>query len=267
MREPSIHIKERDLVTILKALDVEGPGSLARDILSMSKKYTLHSRAVTLTTQLAEKKLAKESTDNFALYHEVYKYYSMLVRKHHSFTPKRYKKRDAKMISTLATVTGDIVEFAEMHNMEMQEAIRDYLEVAVSKSNKLAYIAGNPEAIQETWKANKAIGTDTKEAKAMMKIYSDYMFKYTGYPYELSSSTILLKFKKASDWCTSKRIEQEDFIRALFEGLEWKTGIPSPSMFSSDYGIQLVYEYMGKKPTQSSNDGFVSINLSDISND
>jgi len=262
VRQPSIHITVKDLSKVLSKLGIEDKG-LANDILRLSKKYSLVNRNAIISKAYAIKQLEKEAMSDNALFKQMYALYSLTVRAKHKFSPKRLRPKDTRTLSLISSITLDALEFCSMNNLSQDEGFKIYLDIGLDKSPKLQVLHSSFENIQEIYSARLALGSNTAKAEELLNIYSEHMLNYTGQEYTLRSEPILLKFHEAAKFCEDKGIHPKDFITALFEGLEWKSGIPSPSMFASTYGIQLVYEYLGKNG-HSKDTGFKSVNLKDI---
>jgi len=262
-REPSIHITVSDLAKVLKGLGAAGLS--AEDVARAARKYAIWNRSMVLDKVYAEKKLEKEAINDNVLFKYMYKLYTMTVRSKHKFHPKRFKLSDARTLALISTVTMDALDFCEMHSLEREVGFKTYLDIGLEKSPKLAALAGSVERIQEAYTARQSL-TNNIGTEELYQVYSDHIATYTGQAYTLRSATIMLKFQEAALYCDTHSIEYYTFIAALFGGLAWKSGIPSPSMFSSDYGMQLVYEHLGKAPS-TQNAGFVNINLKDLRDD
>ena len=262
-REPSIHVKQSDLEKILKRLSIQDAEALSHSIVSLAKGYSVVTRTVTIATEYAEKKIIKQNVSDASTVMQFYTIYSLLVKQKHKFTPKRLKVKDTTLMSIVSQIMVDAMDFSETFKLDYQEGYRKYLEIGLRNSPKIRSLIGKIEVIQDIYKADMEIGNGSAKAEVLFKHYQEAMMSYTGTEYNVRSSVNMAKFKRAADWCYENNIEPKDFIQGLFKGLEWKQGIPSPNMFTSDYGIQLVYEYLGSKPTDKA-DGFVSINLKSI---
>ena len=262
-REPSLHIKRSDLEKVLKRLSIDDSRALSLAIIKLGKGYTVSNRAVVVDTKYAEKKIIKQNHSDSSNILHFYTIYSMIVKSTHQFTPKRLKEKDSRLMSIVSQVLVDALDFCFLFNLETSEGYKIYLRIGLEKNPQITYLLGKIESIQTTYKAELEYGNGSKGTDKLYKQYQETMLSYTGIDYSLKSPTVLAKFKKAAAWCDNTGVDYKHFILALFEGLEWKKGIPSPSMFLSDYGIQLVYQYIGNNPSPD-NDGFTSINLKDI---
>jgi len=260
-RDSSIHITVSNLEKVLKRMGVDP--SIAKEIARLSKGYSASHRNAVIDRAFVEKKIQKESLSDKAVLKEIYALYSMVVKKLHRFTPKRFKVGDSRTMSLVSTVSHDIHEFCANFDLEFRAGAIQYLEIGLEKSPKLVNLASHSEQIQQTYLAIEQMGTDNGNAEKLWHSYNGYLVEYTGLEYDVKSPNTMLKFKQASDWCDKQGIGYDEFIQALFKGLEWASGTPSPSMFMSDYAKQLVYDNAGKAP-QHRDSGFTSINLKNL---
>jgi hypothetical protein len=247
MRDPSIHIRKSDLHKILKRAGYEDPSTIVEDIFRVSGKYALKGRGLLIDKAYLDKKMKRETKATDINILSFYKIYSMMVRQEHKYSPKKLKTTDSRRMAQVANILTDAMEFSDNFDLPYEEGYKKYIEIALRKGPSISTLQGSLESTQLEYKAELDLLDGKDIANELKEVYSKYLLSYTGQEYKIDSKPILSKFKKAGLWCIENDIEFEDFIKALFQGLEWKKGIPSPSMFSSDYGKQLVYEYLGSK--------------------
>lgn len=258
MREPSLHIKESDLIRILEDADLKGVNikQLVKYILKTGKKHTLNHRKLLAAnkkvTQKAEKVLSSSSEDTLIMNSVI-----LMLRRKLKHQNVQLIRPGTKEYTVLKTITSNARSFYDNY-FEPDESIKNafvkYIEIGISKMQKFTITKLNSlhEAICLTFEANKRIALNPQPelTDRALKWYNKWVLDRVG--------TILTDYSKIPDkyvcfiqvaeYCKENRIEPEVYIDAQFKGVEWRQGIPDPHQLIGDKALTYLQNHLFQNP-------------------
>lgn len=251
MRNPSIHIKESDLITVLQGVLCKNPNKnykeLAKEILVKAKSYSVNARGVYSSNDKVEKKVIKmrlSARSDTAIFAQLL----LLLRrqaKHRGLTliqPGEPEWFNLKEASKLAT------EFCNEFQISLKEGYKEYIKIGLSKMknfsvNKFktihAHICNEYEAIQEI-----ARDPTPQETLKCHSIYMGIIGDKIGFTHGYQNIPIKYRyFVKAKEEAKKLGVTLSFYIKAQFQGLEWASAIPDPSQLVGITALERLQKY------------------------
>lgn len=256
MRQPSIHITEKDLSLVLdKIKDYNDIGKLSSDklaklILSKSKGKSCNHRMVVMSNDRIEKKaqrvLTSSKEDAELLASLIY-----LIRqrkKHRGVTKLTQDHRDWSNLKKLVEVC---IQFCNDFNMPKKQGFTKYLEIGLGKiTSYRSYITkllNMGETIANEYEAIQTIEDDScrEETSEIHDYYVSLISKRTGITEVYKNKPLkYLNFIKIREITDDLNIPAEIFIDAQFEGLAWADSYPDPNQLVGDKAMERLNKYL-----------------------
>lgn len=259
-REPSIHIKESDLISVMgeilgdaeiEDLRPDNIPKLVNNILLSSKKYSINNRNILVTNdKLAKsaKKILKSSTEDSSVIARII----FQTRKSLSHRGIVIAKPGTKDWGVIKDIASNALEFCNDFALSKEEGFKIYIKHAIKKMAKftLMKIASMHSGICEDYGAFCEIERDRypQATEAAYKRYNYHIINQVG-QILTDYKTIPIKylcFVKVAEKCKELQIPVESYIDAQFEGLEWAKGIPDPLQLVSEKGNERLQAYLFK---------------------
>lgn len=253
MREPSIHVKEKDLIKILEDIDygVHSPEYIAKEITRRAKSKTLNNRSVSVSNNKLDrdiKTLIKSSeSDSMLLANLIY---HIRRRKTKLYTSKKIDK-DSKEYTQLKELTKVCVEFCNTFNFDKKEGFTKYLELAIPKiTSSLNYVQkliNMAEKIYQLQEAQLVIDSDenSNETRNIHDEYVGLIATKTGLTNDYTNNPIIYcKFIEVREITDKLDIPVDIFIKAQFHGLSWTDSFPEPHQLVGEKAIERLNKYM-----------------------
>ena len=265
MREPSIHIKEKDLIGILEIvlsdmdLDIM---AIAQDITRRAKSKTLYNRGVSVSNNKLDNKvktLLKASESDTNLLSNLI--YYIRRRKSKLYTTKKIEKCSSEY-TQLKELTKVCIEFCNTFNLSKKEGFTRYLELAIPKiSSSLRFVLkliNMADTIFQLQEAQLLIDNDTDkvETKLAHDTYVNLIATKTGILNSyIDNPMTYCKFIEVKDITDKLDIPVDIYIKAQFAGLNWTDSFPEPAQLVGDKAIGRLNKYMyeNKISTSSNN--------------
>lgn len=239
MREPSIHIKEKDLVVILDRIkDMEqldfNSKKLAKNILTLSKGKSATNRNITISQERFEKKVNKMLRSNSGdamLFSNTLNMVRMTVLKHRGFVKLNEDHKDWGLIKELA---GIALNFCNDFNIPKKSGFKTFITLCLSKMRQynLQRMKAISENIGSSYDCFLRIENDRHKDKTSEahKIYMQLIIDKTGdmsFDYRNDPEKYIY-FIDVVDECNRIGCDVKDYILSQFHGLEWTKGVPDP---------------------------------------
>lgn len=254
MREPSIHIKESDLLKLLEDILPEqliDINWLAREISRRAKAKSLNNRSVTVSNNKLErdiKTLIKSSESDSGLLANLI--YHIRRRKTKLYTTKKIEK-GSKEYSQLKELTKVCVDFCNTFSFGKKEGFTKYLELAIPKiTSSLNYVQkliNMAEKIYQLQEAQLIIDNDenSAETKLVHDTYVGLISIKTGLTNDYTKNPIVYcKFIDVRKVTDDLDIPIDIYIKAQFHGLSWTDSFPEPHQLVGDKAIERLNKYL-----------------------
>lgn len=246
MRNPSIHIKESDLVYLLDKY-----GNDVKKILKYAKKLSCNTRSVSITNQQLDKKVTRTIQTNSKdtnLFNNIL----FLVRqglKHRGFKKVEENSRDWLILKDITNLAND---FCEEYNLPKEKGYKEFCQIGISKMTKFSYpkLKTLYDSICSYYQSIHEIEQDDEPflTKKIHQYYCEIIYKRTGLIQKYDSKPDdYIFFIRVKDECKNLRIKFEDYINAQFYGLEYRNGIPHPAQLIGDNAMQRLNAFLYEK--------------------
>lgn len=254
-RDASIHVRESDLVKVLKGIfKRETIGELnneelAKQIVEHSRPFSVY-RSITISNDRVQKhanKVMKASRD------DTYKVAQLIF-----FTRQQLKHRGIQVIKPgskdwemVKEITDNAINFCNEFSFNKDVGFKKFILIALKKMNKVALnrIPSMYSAICETHMAmdiiendGNSLGTETLykvyQSKVIMEagLMNDYRKLPDKYQY----------FVKAREVADKYNVNYEDYVIAQFEGLEFTGNYPDPVQLTGEKALERLTKYLHK---------------------
>jgi hypothetical protein len=241
VRDPSIHIKESDLIRLIKDKD------LAQSIVKKAKSLSVSSRSVYANNNKLEKKVEKLK---LASRSDAGKFAQALL-----LIRRKFKHRGLQLIGPTDTewlILKDIcvgaTEFCNEFGFKLELGYREYITIAMGMMknfslNKFKSLHG---PICNIFEAQSEIQRD-KSPERTSKAHDFYVATIhekigfaKGYDTVPEKFVYFIRMVGLAD---SMGIDTRTYIKAQFAGMDWRGGIPDPMQLVGDKALQRVQQY------------------------
>jgi hypothetical protein len=248
-RQPSIHISKANLRKILKEYGIKQSelDTLVNFILSTGSKYSLTSRKILVTNDRLQKqadKLLAAPIDNTM---EFIKILSLVRRQFHhkGISPIKPGSKD---YLTCKEVTANAERFCRDFDLPIQAGFKAYCETALSMMSNffMAKMNNLHIAICTTYEAKLTIQNDQKPNQTLIlyRLFQRNIIEKVGVPVNYDKMPEKYQyFVKARIICDELGVRYEDYIKAQFEGFEWRGAIPEPIQLIGEKAEQRLVKY------------------------
>ena len=233
-RDPSLHVKLSDLITILgkvlpEGVDVKG---FALALLKHGRPYSLNTRIISVTTERLENKVNKilmSPTKDADLMARVI--YAVRVGLHH---------KGVRQIKPASREWGIVKELASLANnfcLDFDKGKKDgytvYIKLAIAKMKafNLNRISSMHEAICRTYEALLEIKDDPDPAlsESIHQYYRVKVAKKTGIINNFKDEPDkYVYFVRVAALVKSLTVKYQYFIDAQFDAMEYRNSMPEP---------------------------------------
>lgn len=256
MREPSLHIKEKDLVNVIKKLkyayDINKikPAELAKILVEMSKPYSCNQRSISITNDKLEKKAKSiiQSSKGDAMLLASIIYNVRKKKKHKGITKLDEGNRDWPQVKKLA---GICVQFCNEFNIPRRKGFIEYITIGMSSITStrsyLLKLINMQEKITNDYDFKLQVLDDKnpKETKLIYDFYADLIMQKTGIDikYDMTPDKYI-NFILVRELTDKLDIPYDIFIKAQFHGLAWASSYPQPGQLVGDKAIERLNKYL-----------------------
>lgn len=246
MRDPSMHVKESDLVEALRKLGQTGLS--IEQLMRALKRKACNNRSVTITNDKLDKKvtkLLKSRADDVHIFNNML----FMVRKSHRHFGFKKVIENTRDWGLLKEITGLALDFTNEFELERKEGFKNYCDIAISKMNKFSYpkLKSMYESICHIYHNKKLIAEDDTPhlTKSIHDFYVKMIVKQTGNPVDYHSQPeSYYHFITVKNLVVQKKLKYEEYIRAQFAGLDWINGIPHPAQLIGDKANERLSRYL-----------------------
>lgn len=253
MREPSIHIKEKDLIKILEELlpSKIDKKELAIAIAKKASKLSPNNRLVNITNDRIEKKvkniLKSSKKDTLLLSDLIHK--KRIQLKHRGIS---MIGPDDKEWGQLKELTQVCIDFCEEVNIEnKREGFLKYIDIGFSYISSTRQYIGKlinlKERITEDYYLVKDIENDdnSSETKEIHDYYCSMIYTRTGINNNYTKIPgKYIHFVKVRELTDKLNIPFNIYIDAQFKGLAWADSFPEPNQLVGDKANERLSKYM-----------------------
>ncbi len=255
MRDPAIHIRLTDLVTVLEGLGVETPIRLAKNILTRAVPFTIRDRYIVQgdakTRTKATKVIAAAAqtgitTGQFNLILTAQR--KELNHKH--ISPIRKGSRDFTLLEEVKTMACEFCTNCEFESFD--EGCKVYIHLGLEK---MKY--GNTYGLSkfkyydaEIYKAYESLDMiendpDPKRTKQFLGCYIALLAEYAGIDRDdLNSPENYVCFVYTRLEADRVQADTEDWLRAQFEELQRMVdAVPTPNQLFNENALKRYYNY------------------------
>lgn len=255
MRDPSIHIKESDLRKVLSKVFTNSAISfVVEELVKDCKKYSCPNRSVTITNDKMDKKVAKLLVSNSNDVN-VFNNILFMVRKsnkHFGFKKMDEGTRDWGM---LKEITALALDFCNDFELDRKKGFTLYCDIGIKKMVKFSYpkLKSMYEGICQSHHYQMELDKDDSPTitRNIHDFYVQLIIQRTGNLVEYHSQPDnYYFFLQVNHLVKEKQIKFEDYIRAQFEGLSFRNGVPHPAQLIGDKANERLSNYLyehGKK--------------------
>ena len=255
MRDPSIHITESKLVSILKQIMPKGVNveDLAQRITRKAKTHTLNQRKIDISNKRTENKVRKimSSSNSDA---ELFSHLLLHTRrklKHKGLIQIKQNSRDWLTVKEIVNLAN---EFCETFEMDKREGYIKFIEIGISKMNKFMLVKFTPmgSSIIETFMCMQELQDDPKpsETEKLHDYYQKTIISRTGIALIYKDKPDkYVYFYRARLLAEKLKVNPLVFIKAQFYALEWRNGYPDPIQLVGDKAIANLNKYLFEKGT------------------
>lgn len=261
MREPSIHIKVKDLEKVLEAVIFTKEAPLAIDYTTLVKEiarrcraYTVNNRSVIPSTQ----KLARDAERLVASGNmEVFKFQSLLNKvratlKHLGITTIKTGNRDWL---TLKEVAKNATEFCEAFKLKPEEGYVIYCKIGISKMQRynISKFISLHAIICEQYRAEELIDKDLYPSitAKFHTLYCRAIIDRVGISANYMDDPInYAHFVEATSQCLSLAGKIEDYLKCQLEAFAWRSDYPQPIQLKGEKAINRFIAYAYKNNIQ-----------------
>lgn len=248
-RQPSIHISKANLRKILKDYGVKSSelDTLVNFILSSGSKYSLTSRKILVTNDRLQKqaeKLLAAPVDNTMDFIKIL----AMVRRQFKHRGISAIKPGSKDYLTCKEVTANAQKFCQDFQLPIQAGFKAYCETGLSMMSNffLAKMNNMHTAICDRYEAKLKIQSDKYPDKTavLYRLFQRNIIEKVGIPVKYDTMPEKYKFfVEARIICDELGVRYEDYMKAQFEGFEWRGAIPEPIQLIGEKAEQRLVKY------------------------
>lgn len=256
MRQPSLHITEKELVQVLKKIKAAYNLSnitekeLAALLLTQAKNKSCNNRNIVISNDKLEKKaktiLKSSKGDAVLLAGIIYNF--RMKKRHRGITRIDQDSRDWSQLKNLVTVC---IQFCNDFGLEKRKGFIKYIELGFTKITStrqyISKLVNMSETIANEYDAILTIQEDDNagETRDIHDYYTSLIAQRTGITESYLNNPIkYLNFKKVGEITDSIDIPFEIYITAQFEGLAWASSYPDPNQLTGDKARERLNKYL-----------------------
>lgn len=249
IRIPSLHISKTDLSKILNEILGDADiTTLVNQIFLKARKYALTHRSLLDGQQrLARKRLQIQSStqaDALLFSETLFLYRQGLKQK--GVSRIKVGSKDWLIIKESA---ASALQFAEDFNLPSKEAFTLYISISMSKMNKFnnMKLPSMYSAVCEAYEAMQVIQSDgtSNLTQIAHKTYRGLVYEHTNLDFDYTKlPEKYVFFIKAKDIAMDLGLSPDTYIRAQFEGMKFRNGIPDPAQLIGDKALERVKNYL-----------------------
>lgn len=248
MRDPSIHIKESDLIELLKDYIPKGK---VLEITKKAKKYACIKRSMVATNQKQRKvvnTLLSSDKEDASLVAQIIQ----MLRIKQGHTGVRKIKENGREWPQIKELTNACNSFCEVNNLDKKEGYVKYLEIAFKHIKSfygyLSKLINLYDKVIEEYRVTQELSNiDTNDAIEMHSAYVSMIASKTGLQETYLDDPVKLNyFAKAATEAKNLGCDYDTWIGAQFDALSFCNGIPLPEQLFGMKAKERLMKYLYK---------------------
>lgn len=257
MRDPSIHITESQLKTILEDAGLgKDVDKLVKLILTKAYRHRLNHRKLLVNTKKDAKKaesILSSSTSDTTDMNKALLYVRRSL-KHRGITPIRPGTAEYTRLKTLTQNGKAFYEAYFDKSEKVYDAFVQYLELGIKSIRKysLSTLTSKHEMICSLYEAKISIASDPNPeyTQRALKAYNRQTIEQAGTLFVDYAAVPdkYVYFIEIAKLCKKHSVSPETYITAQFEGLKWANAIPEPQQMVTPKGLEYLQKYLYKNP-------------------
>jgi hypothetical protein len=261
-----LHILKTDLLKVLNEIfsteeewagnsdykfKVGGPAdctSLVNQIMLKSTKYAITTRSLLESNgKIARKtKQIKSSTHSDAMLFAETLYHVRVKMRHRGIQRIKVGSKDWLIVKECAAAA---TEFCLDFGLQPSKGFQRYIEIGMAKMNRyhLVKLSSMYPGICETYEAQEVIHQDSHPPLTELahKTYRNLVFEHTNMDFDYSKMPEkYVWFVKAVQEANKLTMSPDTYIRAQFDGMKFRNGIPDPAQLVGDKAVERVKNYL-----------------------
>lgn len=255
MREPSIHIREKDLAKILvEVFDLSGTSAkhYSKEISRKAKNHALVNRTLVTLKKEAKRKQAGKIVSATA---KDAKMMSKMINahrvklKHRGIRPLKESSREW---SVLKELTGLVVQFASDFELQKIVGMDEFIRISLrhlskgSKSNLIGKMINSFDKVCDIYEGKLQMKDDT-DPGLTNRLYDKYkalIVQHTGIRnVDFEKEDVLFYFFEMKRLATGLGVSPFSYLDAQFDQLQWTGTYPSPEQLINEKSKERVYKY------------------------
>lgn len=247
MRDPSIHITQSTLASLLKdtlELTDQKALTLAKKLVKKAFDSRVKNRATIVEKDKAVSKKLKKAVESENDYTEQFNRVLTLNRElaKHNFTPINQTGRD---YTTLKEVTLIALEFCKVFNLSPDVGFGHFIQLGfqlIGKKYALNKFKYHKENIFNLYSFSLEIQTDPKkkDTEKFYEIWRDTMLTWSSIDIEITTVEKYVNILYARQEADEAKADYDDWIEAQFQELAWLDVIPELSQL---HGVNALERY------------------------
>ena len=248
MRDPSIHVKQSDIVKALKNLGLAGTMDI-EGLMKGLRKSSCTNRSVTITNDKLDKKVAKilkTSNSDATFFNNIL---FMVRKKARHFGFKKLEEGNSRDWGIIKETASLALDFSNEFGLDRKKGFTKYSEIALSKMQKFSYtkLKSMYDGICQTYHYEIEVEKDSSPdiTKDIHDFYSQIILRQTGNGIDYTKQPDnYYYFIGVKNICREKKVKYQDYIRAQFAAMGFRHGIPHPAQLIGDKANERLTTYL-----------------------
>lgn len=254
MREPSIHIKEKDLGILISRvinIPIHKAHEFSREILVAAKNKSISSRTIVNTTQSNQKKASKITMSdviNAKILGRIINDHRIKA-KHNGVRPITEHSREWSQLKELAAL---VLKFCLDFDLEYDEGANKFVKISLkslSQKSKVGIIGkmiNTFDHVVSIYESRIEMESDD-DPDLTLKLFEKYkalIVRHTGIRgISFDTDEVLIYFYKMKLEAAELKVSPYTFMDAQFDQLQWTGSYPEPNQLCGQKAKQRLFKY------------------------
>lgn len=257
MKDPSIHIRRSDLLSIFKETGIDISNIKINDILKEALKYSIRNRVMVTTKSKTKKKVDRSIEAETGMIDKFNRIYMGVMLSNNIKVMSIHKVNGAQYL-ILKEVCCQALEFCKLFELDSESGFKIYIETGLKvleKKFSLYRLKGYSQIIVDYYRDILIISQDSNPegTNEMVLVWSTAVRTYFNTSIEIDKYITKAQFIHARSDADSLKADYYDWMYAQFEKWNYLNVIPAFSVLHGD-NAKLNYQvYMAKIKNQYEN--------------